>query len=1010
MPTEEHNSSDRSSQGFLQQGVLTLALMQPLKLLASVGVALLMWGLVLAYTAIPAHAAAPTICVDGGACHPSLQAAIDAANAGDTIEIGAGEDTEAGIVISKNLTIRGQSATQSFVQAAASPSTATNRVFVINAGVTATLEDLTVRYGYINGNGGGISNNGTLTLQRVTVSQNGTRDASTCGPSGGSCFAADGGEGGGISNNGILSVEQSTISDNTTGKGGDIPLSSACSTFCFGGFGGDGGGISNNGTLSVEQSTISDNTTGKGGDVTVSSACDQSCQARDGGEGGGISNDGILSVERSTISDNTTGKGGDIPVGSVCGDGAGCSAGFGGSGGGISDFGGPLTMSNSTLSGNQTGLDGTCNVTDGCFSENNAGFGGGLMVDLQVAHLNNVTITNNRGNDAGGIYHFSGGASVHILTLNNSIVAGNLNTDGQPADCSSVGIGGVRSEGYNLVGTGTGCPSGGTGDLTTSDPKLGVLRDNGGPTKTHELLTDSPAIDAGPPTSGDTICPPPSTDQRGVNRPQDGNGDSISRCDIGAFEVDQPPSVKIDQASGQAESTSTSPISFTVVFNEPVSGFTDFDVTLSGTAGATTAVVTEQAPNDGTTYDVAVSGMTTSGTVIASIPANKAQDADGNGNTASTSDDNTVTFIANIPPDANEDSATTNEDNSVTINVLANDADPDGDNLTVGSVTQPTNGSAALNADNTVTYTPNSDFNGKDTFTYTISDANGETTTGKVTVTVNSVNDAPVANADSATTDEDTATAIAVLANDTDVEGESLSVSSFTQPAHGTVTKNADGTLKYAPEGNYNGSDSFTYKANDGTADSGVATVSISVTAVNDAPTIDVVGGSQSTCLSNTRARTTLKLTDVDSSTTNLTLSATSSSNTSLLPKNNVTFAASTDTTRTATITTLSGRTGSSRVTITVREDGQSVGSVPVTVKVGGNGRDTLSGTNEADILLGQNGDDTLRGFAKSDVLCGANGNDRLTGDDGADHFGGGSGTDTATDFTAGVDTRSSIP
>jgi hypothetical protein len=127
-------------------------------------------GLVLANSANPAHAAAPTICVVGGACHPSLQDAINAANAGDTIEIGAGEDTEAGIVINKNLTIRGQSASQSIVQAAASPSTATNRVFVINAGVTATLEDLTVRYGYINGAGGGISNNGALTLQRVTVS------------------------------------------------------------------------------------------------------------------------------------------------------------------------------------------------------------------------------------------------------------------------------------------------------------------------------------------------------------------------------------------------------------------------------------------------------------------------------------------------------------------------------------------------------------------------------------------------------------------------------------------------------------------------------------------------------------------------------------------------------------------------------------------------------------------------------------------------------------------------
>jgi hypothetical protein len=105
--------------------------------------------------------------------------------------------------------------------------------------------------------------------------------------------------------------------------------------------------------------------------------------------------------------------------------------------------------------------------------------------------------------------------------------------------------------------------------------------------------------------------------------------------------------VTINQASSQADPTSTSPIHFTAVFTEPVTGFNNGDVTLSGTAGATTAVVTEIAPNDGTTYDVAVSGMTTNGTVIASIPANAAQeDFSLNGNPASTSTDNTVTFNA----------------------------------------------------------------------------------------------------------------------------------------------------------------------------------------------------------------------------------------------------------------------------------------------------------------------------------------------------------------------------
>jgi hypothetical protein len=101
-----------------------------------------------------------------------------------------------------------------------------------------------------------------------------------------------------------------------------------------------------------------------------------------------------------------------------------------------------------------------------------------------------------------------------------------------------------------------------------------------------------------------------------------------------------PPSVTINQAVGQADPTGTSPINFTVVFNEPVTGFVTGDVVLSGTAGATTATVT----GSGTTYNVAVSGMTVSGTVIANVPAAVAIDIDGNDNTASTSTDNTVTF------------------------------------------------------------------------------------------------------------------------------------------------------------------------------------------------------------------------------------------------------------------------------------------------------------------------------------------------------------------------------
>src|SRR5881392_3127347 len=104
-----------------------------------------------------------------------------------------------------------------------------------------------------------------------------------------------------------------------------------------------------------------------------------------------------------------------------------------------------------------------------------------------------------------------------------------------------------------------------------------------------------------------------------------------------------PPTVTINQAAGQADPTNAAPINFTAVFSEPVSGFTGTDVTIGGTAGGTKTVTVTGGPS---TYTVAVSGMSSSGTVIATIPAGMATDAAGNGNTASTSTDNSVTFNA----------------------------------------------------------------------------------------------------------------------------------------------------------------------------------------------------------------------------------------------------------------------------------------------------------------------------------------------------------------------------
>ena len=179
-------------------------------------------------------------------------------------------------------------------------------------------------------------------------------------------------------------------------------------------------------------------------------------------------------------------------------------------------------------------------------------------------------------------------------------------------------------------------------------------------------------------------------------------------------------------------------------------------------------------------------------------------------------------------PVANDDTATTDEDTPVDISVLLNDTDVDNDPITITGFTDGANGLVSDNGDGTLKYTPNLDFNGVDTFTYTIN--GGATAT--VTVTVNPVDDLPVANDDTATTDEDTPVDISVLLNDTDVENDPITITGFTDGTNGVVSDNGDGTLKYTPNLDFNGVDTFTYTINGGAT----ATVTVTVNPVDDLP------------------------------------------------------------------------------------------------------------------------------------------------------------------------------
>jgi VCBS repeat-containing protein len=202
---------------------------------------------------------------------------------------------------------------------------------------------------------------------------------------------------------------------------------------------------------------------------------------------------------------------------------------------------------------------------------------------------------------------------------------------------------------------------------------------------------------------------------------------------------------------------------------------------------------------------------------------------------------------------------TTAEDTAVAITATA--TDPDGDPLTY-TVSGAANGTVS-GSGGSFTYTPNTDFNGTDSFTITATDGDGETATQTVNVTVTAVNDAPkpdAENTSSLTIDEDTTGTIIIAY--TDPEGDPVTATLTSGVANGTLTENEDGTYTYTPDANFNGTDSLSYTVSDGTASTDV-TVDITVNPVNDAP--EFPGESAALLVDqNTTAASLLTATDVD--------------------------------------------------------------------------------------------------------------------------------------------------
>ncbi|MFW9262673.1 beta strand repeat-containing protein [Nostoc sp. CALU 546] len=696
------------------------------------------------------------------------------------------------------------------------------------------------------------------------------------------------------------------------------------------GNGGYGGAITNNSNLTITNSTISNS------------------QAFNGG---GIGNNGVLTIINSTISGNST---------------------TGNSGGGIASSG-TLTIINSTISGN------TADRVGGGIGS--FGFGGSNTIISS-------TITNNT---AKNIQSEGGGGGIFSSrnpTVQNTIIAGNFDSGSQAPDIS----GAVTGNANNLIGSLTGASGTiGTGSditfasagITNINQVLGALADNGGATQTHALVAGSAAINAG---NNALIPSGVTTDQRGTGF----NRISGGTVDIGAYEVqNNAPTATNDSVTtnedtavnGNVLTNDTDPDTGDILTVSAVNGNTaDINNQITLLSGALLTLNSNGtfAYNPNGQFESLAVGATASDSFTYTI---------SDGSLISTATVNlTINGVNDAPTLANIiANQTTLEDGFFSFTVPTNTfADIDAsDSLTYSATLangNPLPSWLSFNA-NTRSFsgTPNDPDNGTISIKITATDTSNASVNDTFNLTVTPVNDAPVAGDDSASANQNTPLTLlsaGLLANDTDVDSSTLSISAVSNGVNGTVSLNGSGNVVFTPTTNFTGNGSFNYTVSDGNGGTDVAMVTVAVG-------VNLNGTNNNDNLNGTSGNDIINGLNAQD--------------------------------------TISGNAGNDCL-VGDNGDDKLYGGTGNDNLYGGNGQDTLYGDADNDRLEGDNGDDKLYGGDGNDSLIGGNGqdllvggagNDFLDGDKGDDNLTGGTGSDifvlekaagreTITDFSLG--------